>query len=291
MEPARNAPCPCGSGKKFKRCCGASPPSAPVRTPDKIDYLALNQAVAYKGKIGKMREDFCRQYIARKQTALQEIEKDQADKVAAMGEKITCRKGCATCCTQYILGTLQECEAIVYYLYQHEAALADFIRTYPIWRAKVRENEFIFKNIEDIAARCCKEGYTEKNRQDYQDAARWFLLLNIPCPFLSKGACSIHEVRPWNCAKPVVTTPSEWCHPSTNVKNDVPNVYISRLTPEEMPFYRDTGAINLLLVHLGVYEILKGGFTWLSGIAGLDNMDKEALNDPEVKEILPRYVS
>ncbi|MCA9676704.1 MAG: SEC-C domain-containing protein [Myxococcales bacterium] len=21
--PARNAPCPCGSGKKYKRCCGA----------------------------------------------------------------------------------------------------------------------------------------------------------------------------------------------------------------------------------------------------------------------------
>ena len=23
----RNEPCPCGSGKKFKRCCGASPPT------------------------------------------------------------------------------------------------------------------------------------------------------------------------------------------------------------------------------------------------------------------------
>ena len=23
--PARNAPCPCGSGKKYKRCCGANP--------------------------------------------------------------------------------------------------------------------------------------------------------------------------------------------------------------------------------------------------------------------------
>jgi uncharacterized protein YecA (UPF0149 family) len=22
----RNEPCPCGSGKKFKRCCGANPP-------------------------------------------------------------------------------------------------------------------------------------------------------------------------------------------------------------------------------------------------------------------------
>ena len=24
-SPARNAPCPCGSGKKYKRCCGANP--------------------------------------------------------------------------------------------------------------------------------------------------------------------------------------------------------------------------------------------------------------------------
>jgi SEC-C motif-containing protein len=23
-QPGRNAPCPCGSGKKYKRCCGAT---------------------------------------------------------------------------------------------------------------------------------------------------------------------------------------------------------------------------------------------------------------------------
>lgn len=28
MTPSRNAPCPCGSGKKFKRCCGAGAPPA-----------------------------------------------------------------------------------------------------------------------------------------------------------------------------------------------------------------------------------------------------------------------
>ncbi len=289
MEPSRNAPCPCGSGKKFKRCCGASTPPAPVRSARKIDYLALNRAIAYKGKIGKMREDFCRQYIARKQTGLKEIEQDQADKVAAMGETITCRKGCATCCTQYIQGTLQECEAIVYYLYQHEAVLADFLRAYPVWRAKLRENEAVFRNIKDVIARNCIEGFTEENERDYQDANTRFLLLSIPCPFLNNGSCSIHAVRPWACAKPVATTPSEWCHPSTNVKNDVPNVYVSRLTPVEMPLYRDAGALNLLLVHLGVYEILEGGYMWLSDIPGLKGLDKEALNDPEVKEILPRY--
>ncbi|MGH9364250.1 MAG: SEC-C metal-binding domain-containing protein, partial [Thermoanaerobaculia bacterium] len=26
MAPGRNEPCPCGSGKKFKRCCGARGP-------------------------------------------------------------------------------------------------------------------------------------------------------------------------------------------------------------------------------------------------------------------------
>ncbi len=32
LEPGRNAPCPCGSGKKFKRCCGTAP-SAYVAPP------------------------------------------------------------------------------------------------------------------------------------------------------------------------------------------------------------------------------------------------------------------
>ena len=34
MKPGRNDPCPCGSGQKYKRCCGlqpvtASPPAVP----------------------------------------------------------------------------------------------------------------------------------------------------------------------------------------------------------------------------------------------------------------------
>jgi hypothetical protein len=34
MHPGRNDLCPCGSGRKFKRCCGASDPTAPVRVTD-----------------------------------------------------------------------------------------------------------------------------------------------------------------------------------------------------------------------------------------------------------------
>ena len=40
LEPGRNAPCPCGSGKKFKRCCGAVP-SAYVQPPrDDLQHAA-----------------------------------------------------------------------------------------------------------------------------------------------------------------------------------------------------------------------------------------------------------
>ena len=135
-------------------------------------------------------------------------------------------------------------------------------------------------------ARQCSQGLTEENRQAYENANKLLSILNIPCPFLSGGACSIHEVRPWNCAKPVVTTPSEWCHPSTNLKNDKPEVYVSSMVPEEMPFYCNTKSLNMLLVHLGVYEILIGGYGWLSGISGLEGLEEEALNDPEVQATL-----
>ncbi len=32
MNPGRNDPCPCGSGKKYKKCCGATIPIAPAPT-------------------------------------------------------------------------------------------------------------------------------------------------------------------------------------------------------------------------------------------------------------------
>ncbi len=293
MAVGRNEPCPCGSGRKYKKCCGAAEsagaPEQPVSA--NMEYFALHQAIAYKGKIGEARANFCREYIASKQTALNEIELDQLEKTAARLETITCRKGCANCCTQYILGTLQECEAIVYYLYQHEDILADFMLAYPVWRNRVKQYDVAFKAVKDAVARQIREGVTEANTQAYDEANVRFLKLNIQCPFQNKeGACSIHEVRPWNCAKPVVTTPSEWCHPSTNLKNDKPSAYVSHLVPEEMPFYRRTKSLNVLLVHLGVYEILTGGYAWLSGISGLEGLEKEALNDPEVKAILSEYL-
>ena len=287
INPSRNAPCPCGSGKKYKRCCGASSQPVPVRVGKERDYLTLNRAIAYKGKIGRMREDFCRHYINNKKTVIKVIEKNLANQIVTRGETITCHKGCFYCCSQYIGGTLQEAEAIVYYLYQHEAAFTDFVQAYPRWRAQVREIESVFNRINQIFSEIMANGPTKENQQAYNEATSLYLAQNIPCAFLSNGICSIYEVRPWPCAATVATTPGEWCSPSN--KNE-PSVYISNLTPKEIPYFRAPRGLIMSTVPLAVYEILNGGFIWLSDIPGLKGLDDDAMNDPEVKGILQRYL-
>src|ERR1700730_15176245 len=62
IKPGRNEPCPCGSGKKYKRCCGEgelsvsnpqgasaprSGPTAPLAGPEMIELVSLSQAGRY----------------------------------------------------------------------------------------------------------------------------------------------------------------------------------------------------------------------------------------------------
>ena len=250
------------------------------------DYFTLHKAIAYKGKIGLMRAEFSRDYIARKQVVFREIEKNLADQTAARGEKITCQKGCSYCCSQNISGTLQEADPIVYYLYQHEAEFTNFVRAYPVWREKIRGFDAVFNSIGDIYKKFSAEGPTENNLQAYQAITTRFLEQNIPCPFLNEGSCSIYAVRPWCCASVASTTPGEWCSP---VINGTPSIYTSYLRPDEIPFFRDTKDRTIVSIPLSVYEILQGGFAWLSTVPGLEGLEKEVLNDPEVKPIIKRY--
>lgn len=53
MQPpkiGRNASCPCGSGRKFKKCCLGAVDDAAVRTPGEIDVNGLIERVVLKGE-------------------------------------------------------------------------------------------------------------------------------------------------------------------------------------------------------------------------------------------------
>lgn len=130
-------------------------------------------------------------------------------------------------------------------------------------------------------------GRTENNLQSYNEASISYLELNIPCPFLSNNECSIYEVRPYACASIVAITPGEWCSPAND---NICEVRVSNIVPKHVPYFREPSRLVLLPTPLGVYEILAGGFIWLSDLPGLKGLDTEAMTDPEVRPMLQRYL-
>jgi tetratricopeptide (TPR) repeat protein len=78
MPPGRNEACPCGSGRKFKHCCGSSPAAAPAflqsRRPAEAEIecerlLALGQALEDRGLLDRAAECFTRATVLRPQFA------------------------------------------------------------------------------------------------------------------------------------------------------------------------------------------------------------------------------
>ena len=289
----RNSPCPCGSGKKYKHCCGDfyqtgvmfyhAEKSVPHAA---SNQMALHKAIAYQGKPGRMRAEFCRQYIARKQAVFKQMEQDLLAKTSLQKESITCREGCSYCCSQYITGTLHETEAIVSFLYRHPEKLDKFASVYYAWREKIKKSEDVFDKLQEYFGKIVVEGETEANNRCYQEATTKYLAENIPCPFLVEGSCSIYEVRPWCCASIVATTPGDYCSPANNEK---PRIYGSSLRPKEVEFFRHTKDLVIVNIPQSVYELLNGGYGWLKGIPGLEGLEKEAADDPEVNAVMHTF--
>ena len=98
MSPERNELCPCGSGKKYKKCCGA--------VPVEQDPVVRNRSVAYTGDIGRRRQQFCLDYLTYKKDVMSYGQQFIRDKVAAEGEVISCKKGCGKCCILYVFANL-----------------------------------------------------------------------------------------------------------------------------------------------------------------------------------------
>ncbi len=97
----RNDPCPCGSGKKYKRCCGAQV-STQTAIKQEPDYFKMNKEIAYKGKIGRQRRSFCLEYMAKKKANLEYLQTSLKKKIEDEDKTITCKAGCSFCCSLYV---------------------------------------------------------------------------------------------------------------------------------------------------------------------------------------------
>ena len=253
-------------------------------------YFNWNRTIAYKGGIGKEREEFCISYIRHKIAVFEQIQQEISDQIEHNGKKFTCRKGCPYCCVLYIEADIQECEAIVYYLYHNSNVLSIFLEQYPIWRQKTGKYGDLLMIHYQALHKMRREEYAVINQiEELADTLLDYQWLNVPCPFLRDNMCLIYEVRPYVCATHYTTSPAEWCSPLNPFQSDVYRTE-TRGDKSDLSFYHEQlGEPVISSMPLLVYEILEGGFSYLANVTGLKSLEEVVMNDPEVKALLPNH--
>jgi Fe-S-cluster containining protein len=183
---------------------------------------------------------------------------------------------------------IQECEAIVYYLYNNNNVLEAYLKNYTEWRKKLNENGDIFKNCARLWYEKRAPGAGQKEEDAYNAESVRYRDQGLACPFLIDGACSIYEVRPYLCAGTVSSTPSKWCaksgsNPPTIYRTQTPEIYNKSFYFKELDDY------IFAFFPVTVYYILEGGYETLGIITGLKDLAATAMNEPEVKKITRNY--
>ncbi len=252
-----------------------------------VNSFILNREIAYAGDIGRKRRDYCVEFIKKKQDVIKEIQDSQAEAVKAKGEKITCHKGCDYCCHFYMHANIQECEAIVYYLYNNNNVYEAYIKNYTEWRKKLSENGDIFKNCARLWYEKGKQDAGQKEELAFSEESNRYRDQDIACPFLVDGSCSIYEVRPYLCVGTVASTPSEWCARSNP---NTPNIYKTQTSAifDKSFYHKELNDYIFNFFPITVYYILESGYKMLGMITGLSELEDIALKDPEVKNIIEK---
>jgi len=242
---------------------------------DKTAIIGMDDA--YQGKIGQQREAFCIEFIRQKKESYKRIQNEIFAQIKIKDERVTCHKGCSACCVLYIEASIQESEAITYYLYQKPDILSGFLDRYDFWRHRMRLLGNPFSRCEKILHAQREEEINGIDRQTLLDTLRLYHSQNIPCPFLCDSICSIYDVRPYVCANHYVTTPSEWCQ-AVNWCNpefpDRPTIYMTDIDEiNDLTFYsRNLNKPAIGFVPTTVYYILTEGLTYITKITGITGL-------------------
>lgn len=125
--------------------------------------------------------------------------------LAAMGKPIKCGPGCGACCSQLV--PVSEYEA---------AHLANVVRTMPPAQRSRVINRFTraIASLDEAGLISHLTDTFANEAHDWRkvlDLKKQYWGLNIPCPFLEDGSCSIHPHRPLACRQYLVTSDSAHC--------------------------------------------------------------------------------
>jgi Fe-S-cluster containining protein len=220
----------------------------------------------------------------------QKIKQDQLEYVKARGASITCGAGCSFCCQAvYIGASLQECEAIAYYLSRHELQLASFLNKYQGWRDVVTQGGDRFLDCERFFSDMLSKGNSPEKERRFQQLLRRHTKQGISCPFLFDNLCSIYEVRPSNCAGFFVTHSPEKCRPREYYEPKFNLTAIDDVLYDTSFYYKSLAYPAMLYMPVAVFRLLEEGFSYLAKFPGIEGIEKNAMADPEVQDVVNAF--
>ncbi|HNX58249.1 MAG TPA: SEC-C metal-binding domain-containing protein [Spirochaetota bacterium] len=216
----RNGLCPCGSGKKYKKCCGASPivsSVAPVKTyvndshrwmdenvlhgryPDLHGFLVLVDHDIPADEIWDQLAYWSRRYLecsVDRSRHFHEIIDEMIERQMRLDidegfAPAFCHKGCSRCCYQPVACTDDEARLISEFCLDRGIAI-DYDRI-------LRQSSHIIFDNDD--------NFTGETTWDDQPAS------DRGCVFLDEkdGSCTIWEVRPFVCRVHLAAETDTYC--------------------------------------------------------------------------------
>jgi hypothetical protein len=166
---------------------------------------------AYAGEQGAKRKVFCLAYRETLTRIRAKTETQFGAKLSFLEEKVSCTKGCSTCCFQHISAPAAHSIAVVDFLYEEEPVLTQFLNNYQPWKEKAGD---LSEEIDAAYNEAIDPLRTLNSGASGEALSRYYYKQRISCPFLVDSACSIYEVRPICCSAHRAVTPKEWCDPA-----------------------------------------------------------------------------
>ncbi len=225
MKTRPNEPCPCGSGAKFKRCCGAGDSHHPSRPCHNADRVWMERHVIGEGDIllyGNLQHELegaspetvwrelrkaAESYLGGGKLRTQALHARIDDTIASLIARDVrfgypppfCHKGCSNCCHELVYCTPEEAAGIHDYCRQHGLTI-DYAKL-------ARQLDHV-----DFDSHGNHTGSTTWNDQVREDQS---------CVFLSKAdqGCTIWPVRPSVCRAHLAEGTDQFCAPHNGVEN------------------------------------------------------------------------
>jgi Fe-S-cluster containining protein len=143
------------------------------------------------------------------------------DDLSKNGQSVSCHKSCSACCNYLIPLSVPEVFCLREELVSMSAGASS-----RILRSCLATAERI---LDRRLRKSYLEGFSKSGQPQMNQVSKWYAGLELACPFLSDGLCTLYEQRPIACREHMVTSSPRTCKSEESNEPEVVRMPVSVL--------------------------------------------------------------